>query len=452
MVKLIVYIAMALIAIGMIVTDTSQGPGALLMALILGCLTLIIFRRYTEDTEFITYVFLGALCARLAFGVIVHAYDLRSFVGSDALGYDTNAAMIVNYWYGKIEMGPELSQIMSLRGSGWGMQYLVAFIYLISDNSIFVAQTFCAVIGAATAPTAYFCANSMFNNRRVARTAAIAVAFFPAFIIWSSQLLKDGLIVFMLVLTLTLVLQLQKQFSWVGLLLLAVSLFGILTLRFYVFYVVVAAVVGSFFIGLSNSMVSIIQRTTILVFVAVILFYLGVIKTATSDIETYGSLERAQVSRLDLARSAESGFGSGEDVSTVRGVLSVLPVGFAYLMFAPFPWEMSNLRQSITLPDVLLWWSMMPLLVYGLWYALKNKLRASFPVLLFTLLLTISYSIFQGNVGTAYRQRTQIQVFLFMFIAVGWQLIRENREDKKLLELNRQKKIAGDFRKHLRHT
>ena len=199
-------------------------------------------------------------------------------------------------------------------------------------------------------------------------------------------------------------------------------------------------------------MVSIVQRTVILVAIAGILFYLGVLKTTTTDLETYGSLERAQVSRLDLARSAESGFGGTEDVSTVRGALSVLPVGFAYLMFAPFPWEMNNLRQSITLPDVLLWWSMMPLLVYGLWFALKNRLRASFPILLFTSMLTVSYSIFQGNVGTAYRQRTQIQVFLFMFIAVGWQLIRENREDKKLLELNRQKKIAGNFRKHLQHT
>jgi len=36
-------------------------------------------------------------------------------------------------------------------------------------------------------------------------------------------------------------------------------------------------------------------------------------------------------------------------------------------------------------------------------------------------------------VGTAYRQRTQIQVFLFMFIAVGWTLFQERREDKKIL-------------------
>ncbi len=56
-------------------------------------------------------------------------------------------------------------------------------------------------------------------------------------------------------------------------------------------------------------------------------------------------------------------------------------------------------------------------------------------------MLTISYSIFQGNVGTAYRQRTQIQVFLFIFIGVGWTIIQERRENQKILRQVKQEKI-----------
>jgi len=63
----------------------------------------------------------------------------------------------------------------------------------------------------------------------------------------------------------------------------------------------------------------------------------------------------------------------------------------------------------------------------------KHRLRIAFPILIFTLMLTIAYSIFQGNVGTAYRQRTQIQVFLFIFISVGYVLRQEKRENRKLL-------------------
>jgi hypothetical protein len=54
-------------------------------------------------------------------------------------------------------------------------------------------------------------------------------------------------------------------------------------------------------------------------------------------------------------------------------------------------------------------------------------------------MLTLAYSIFLGNIGTAYRQRTQIQVFLFMFIAVGWTLWQERSENKNLLQKARRK-------------
>jgi hypothetical protein len=82
-------------------------------------------------------------------------------------------------------------------------------------------------------------------------------------------------------------------------------------------------------------------------------------------------------------------------------------------------------------------------MIYGLWYTIKNRLRDSIAILIFSLMLTLSYSVFQGNVGTAYRQRTQIQVFLFIFIAVGWSLIQERRENKKaLLQAQKQRQIT----------
>ncbi len=61
--------------------------------------------------------------------------------------------------------------------------------------------------------------------------------------------MKDGLIIFLLVLAMTMVLQLQEKFNYGALLLLLFSLFGILSLRFYIFYMVAIAVGGSFLIG-----------------------------------------------------------------------------------------------------------------------------------------------------------------------------------------------------------
>lgn len=437
-----------LVAASMIVFALPQGAVALLVVLILSGAVLGIFRQYTEEKEFITNIFIGALLVRLAFGIVVHVFNLRDFVGPDSFTYDYIGSRMADLWAGNISVDdPIIKNSMTANGPGWGMSYLVGGIYYLIGNNMFAAQSFCAVFGAATAPMIYFCSEKIFQNRRVAKISALCIALFPAFIIWSAQLLKDGLIIFLLVLSMTMVLRLHEKFNYGALILLILSLSGIITLRFYIFYMVALAAGGSFIIGVSNTAQSIIRRTIVLVLMGLILTYLGVIKSATIDFERFGSLERIQLSRLDLARSGGSGFEEEADVSTTEGAISTIPTGFAYLMFAPFPWQVSNFRQSITLPEVLLWWALIPLAISGLWYTIRHRLRKAFPILIFTFILTMAYSIFQGNVGTAYRQRTQIQVFLFIFIAVGWSLYQEEKENRNYLRQQRRAKVDHELRR-----
>ncbi|PYT09964.1 MAG: hypothetical protein DMF60_01510, partial [Acidobacteria bacterium] len=67
-------------------------------------------------------------------------------------------------------------------------------------------------------------------------------------------------------------------------------------------------------------------------------------------------------------------------------------------------------------------------LVLGLWFTIKHRVRQVAPILIFVLLLTLTYSVLQGNVGTAYRQRAQLLIFYFVFVAAGFVLVREKRE------------------------
>ena len=437
-----VWCAVVILSFWMLSVSFPDEASALLVTLIASIIALAVFRRFTTEKDFITTLFLGALAARMGFGLFVHVFDLREFFGGDAITYHNHGITILAYWSGQIPSTDIYYQwAVSTSRSGWGMNYVVAAIYAIAGPNILAAQSFCGVVGASTAPMIYFCAKKIFANNTVARRSAFAVAFFPSFIIWSGQLLKDGLIIFLLVLAITMVLQLQEKISYMAILVLLASLFGIITLRFYIFYMVAIAVAGSFIIGVSNRSASIFRRAGALLVIGVGLTYLGVIRNASLDYERYADLERVQISRMDLARSAESGFGEEVDVSTAGGALWSMPVGFAYLMFAPFPWQVSSLRQAITVPEVFLWWATIPFMISGIVYAVRHRLRSAFPILFFAVTLTLAYSIFQGNVGTAYRQRTQIQVFLFIFIAVGWELWREKREDRKMERLLKQRKF-----------
>ena len=71
------------------------------------------------------------------------------------------------------------------------------------------------------------------------------------------------------------------------------------------------------------------------------------------------------------------------------------------------------------MPETLVWYALMPAFLRGVVFAVKRKLRAVLPILVFAVSLTGAYALMQGNVGTAYRQRTQITMFFFIFMGVG---------------------------------
>ncbi len=438
-----------ILGLAMLLFAFPEGNVALLATVILAGLAVFIIRKqFPVDSDFLVRVFLLGLIARVSFGLLVHVFDLREFFGGDAETYDRLADKVVKVWFGYSSASDVYTSrdMLRLEGIGWGMSYFLAFIYSIVGRNILAAQFIYAVIGAAISPLLYTCSNMIFNNRRVGQVAAILAALYPAFIIWTGQLLKDGLIIFLLVLVMAMVLSLQKKFSYSAVLLLIFGLFGIISLRFYIFYMIAVAVAGTFIVGLGGSTQSIARRIVVLVILGLSMTYLGVIRYANTEFERYGSLESVQRSRSDAANRSDSGFGEDIDVRTSQGAILAIPVGFTYLMLAPFPWQVANFRQMITLPDMLIWWFSIPFLISGLIYSIRFRLKGSLGILIFSLMLSMVYSIFQGNVGTAYRQRTQIQVFLFIFIGVGWTLFLEKRENQKSVKLMKQRRMENRLR------
>jgi len=425
------------LAIGIITVANIDGPLAVLLGSFCAIIVVFIINKKFDGKEklFLRRLFIVSLIFRVVLATVTYVFRLQEFFGGDSLTYDKGGFALYRTWFGyPVENNFFYTDfVATASGSGFGMAYIVAAIYSIVGRNLLATQFFNSVLGAATACLIYVCAKKLFSNVRVATLSAIFVGVFPSLVLWSSQGLKDGIICFLLALAINNVLALQKKLSFPDLILLLISLIGIYTLRFYIFFAFAVAIVGAFFLGAQKSADSIVKQIAVLVVITLGLTYLGVLRNAQTNLETYGTLEMLQNSRLDQAQSAESGYGADIDVSTPTGALQVLPVGLAYLMLAPFPWEVTNFRQAITLPEVLVWWALMPFLVFGIWYTLKNKLRESLSIIVLTLLLTLSYAIFQGNVGTAYRMRAQMQIFYFIFIAVGLTLWQEKRENQNLV-------------------
>lgn len=425
-----------------VVTLPDTGKAVLLCAA-LATIAAVISYRQPVNGPFLLKLFISALLVRMVLGTIIFAFNKQDFFGGDALTYDYFGYAQLLGWGGDKFHQAEVNRFVG-SGIGWGMVYMVGGIYGLVGRNMLAIQLVNSVIGAITAVIIFLCALEVFSNIRVARLAGFAVAFYPSLVLWSSQGLKDGPIVFFLALSILATLRLGQKLSFKYLLILVISLFSILSFRFYVFYMIAMAVGGAFIVGMQSfSQKSFARSLIVIILLGLGLTYLGVTRYASVQFERFGSLERVQRSRRDASTRAESGFAPDVDVSTTRGAITAIPVGMLNLLFAPFPWQLASLRQSITLPEMVIWWASFPMLILGLWYSIRYRLRQISPILIFTIMLTLAYSVFQGNVGTAYRQRAQLLVFYFIFVAVGYVILFEKREERKRLEIAEKEALAN---------
>ena len=340
---------------------------ALLVCGLFAAIVGAIIRREPSHGAYLLKLFLLALLIRVMIGSAIFALNAQDFFGGDAWTYDYNGQQQLLAWGGDKFAQLEVDRFVgkSYR-SGWGMVSMVAVIYGMLGRNMLAVQFVNAVMGAATAPVIFLSAKQVFNNRRVAEVAGIAVGFYPSLVLWSSQGLKDGPIVLFLALTILATIKLGRKLSvpWVAVL--VGSLLGVLAFRFYVFYMLLLAVVAAFVIGMREVTVqSMARQLVVVVLLALSLTYLGVTRYANIQVESYADFEQLQRTRHDAARSAQSGFGRDVDVSTATGALTTIPVGMVYLLFAPFPWQLGSLRQSLTLPEMVIWWAAFPLLILG---------------------------------------------------------------------------------------
>ena len=409
-----------------------MAPGALVMCAVVSAPTILILARTHDEKTFLFRLFFVGLLIRIVLAAVINMGHMEEFFGGDANTYDIFGQSLLQGLYGDTYHMEKYQSFVASGAGAWGMLYLVAGIYQVVGRNLLAVQLVYASIGAATGVVVYHTAMALFSNKRVAKLAALLVTFFPSLILWSSQALKDGVIILALAISILATLRLMEKITFGWVLVITVSLLALLSLRFYIFYMMTAAVAGSFFLGMKTLNVQgFVQRFLAVVAIGLAFTWFGVLNYAGNQFDRFANLKQIQASRQDQSE-AGSGFGKDVDISTTEGALTVIPLGTVYLLLAPFPWQFQTLRQSITLPEMIVWWFSFPLLVLGMWYSIKHRLRQVAPIVIFTTMLTLVYSVFQGNVGTAYRQRSQLLVFYFIFVAVGAIIMKERAENRRL--------------------
>lgn len=384
-----------------------------------------IILRGGEDHQFLLKLFIAALVARWVVGYFIFSNGLQSFFGGDAISYDAFGNALCQSWQGAVDPdSPWLTRYTDLNRPGWGMYYYVALIYYVIGPNPLAVQFINCALGASACVAAYKIAALVYPSQRVARTAAVLTAFSPSLILWSSQILKDGLIVLFLCLCTLFTLKLRHEFKTKSLVLLLVSLLCVFVLRNYAGYIIFISIAGTFLLTAKTfSPVRMLQGAMLVLVLGMTLAYIGggdVTDTASHTLD----LKRIQSAREWSAKVSESGYGGDVDITDPEAALAFLPVGVLYVLLAPFPWMINNLRQFITLPELLIWWALVPIMLKGYWFAIRHRMRETFAITFFTVTLTLAYALYQSNAGTAFRHRAQLYVFFSIFISIGMELRR----------------------------
>jgi 4-amino-4-deoxy-L-arabinose transferase-like glycosyltransferase len=343
----------------------------------------------------------------------VTGYSVR--FAPDEETYATTGWQMALYWQGDLLVKPwRFATDQPL-----GYFYLNAVLFYLFGNSEIPIKLLNSVVGAFTCRYLYFITRDLFGAG-AARRAAMMFVFFPSLILWSALNIRDVWVVLVILFISWKSLQILKGYSFLALIQLLLAVAALSTLRDYLFFVVALPPVVALLIGRRGHLVRNFWLATLAGLGVVLLLQQGV---GGGRSETHMSLETMSRVRQEMAFGG-SAFAENVDISTPGQALTFLPLGVAYFLFSPFPWQITSFLKAFSLPEMLFIYYLTPATLRGIRHALIQRFRDCLQILLLTGLLTVSYALGEGNVGTLYRHRAQAIGFYLMFAAVGLELRR----------------------------
>jgi 4-amino-4-deoxy-L-arabinose transferase-like glycosyltransferase len=362
----------------------------------------------------------GAFLAHLAFGlVVVKSGALTRYLGPDALTYHAFAGAIVSHW-------TDGTALPRLVGGKEGFFYLLAGIYWVFGAHMVGGMAFNAALGGCLVPLVTDTTRRLFGPA-AARYAAPLVVLLPGLFLWSSQLLKEAPVLALLALAANCAVRIGERVSLGATVTLVVAVALLLAFRGPVGLVAGAGIVGGVVLG-RKELVSGLATAGIVVGLMAAFVVVGGVGQSGYQTSVASNLAEASVTRQNLALAADSGFGADRDTSTSGRALAYLPIGMFSITLGPFPWQGGSVRQLASLPDVAVWWWLLPVLWRGYVEGRRRIGRRVMTVLLPAVTTWSLLALVISNYGLVSRERVQVVVLLAPLLALGLASRTERRK------------------------
>ncbi|RMH15286.1 MAG: hypothetical protein D6701_10195 [Gemmatimonadetes bacterium] len=379
---------------------------------VLGGLSVALLRREQDPAtrRWLTRLLVVALVLRIGLALVLHLGLTPYFFAPDAFTYEFYGNQLAEYWRGLAPF-PEFLKGRTEIGY-YVLNGVFDFLFSESGLALGILNSFA---GAATAVMTFYLGRILLGEA-AGKAAAVLVAVYPSLVLWSVLNIRDALtttVVTFCVLTAARGLRGMRPGAVAQIL---VALGVLATLRDYLALLLAGGLLLGWLLSVRRGRIlpTLVMGTAVVVGVAFGAEQFGLLRRVPVE----DPLESVENIRRDFQRGG-SGYGQEYSTATPEEALRYLPVGVAFFLFGPFPWDQGSALQTATMPEVLLWYLLFPLFLIGVRLALTRGDRASLLVVAVLISILVPYALVESNFGTAYRHRAQILPLFFLFTAVG---------------------------------
>jgi len=376
-----------------------------------------------DDRNFLAGLFFTAFLTRIIASVFLYNFALLFNIGhfghlGDGHGYSESGYSILQLWRSGIrDVDIITKSVLSASHSGnlGSYDFWNAIVYFVTGKSpVSLMFINCSVSSLTIFPIYYI--TKQFSSRKSAIVAAFLTAFWPSIFMWSIQNLKESLNIFLITILIWAVVQLKIKFRFYLLFLIALSSIALKELRlvsFLVFYAVIFPVSLILFLWKKNR---------------VLFIFLLLLAGAGLVVVINSYLNSSLLEYINYARTVrafgKTAFLSNLDISNPISFIFFTPIALLVAWLAPFPWQVGSMSQITAMPEMLLYYLLLPAMFFGWRFIMRHKIGEGGIIIVYIFIMMIVLAFIEGNIGTLFRHRAMVLPLMFILIGIGHEKIK----------------------------
>ncbi len=388
-----------------------------------------------QDSNFLIPLFLLAFLSRIFASIFFfNTVFLRNGNGmlGDSWPFSQSGYDVLQMWLAGIrDIKTITDNMMKITASGnlGSYDFWNAVVYFFTGKSPLSVIFINCLAGSLAVIFIYYITKQMCSIK-AAKIAAILTAFWPSTFMWSIQNLKEPISIFLIVFLMWAVLNLKTRFRFHFIFLVLILSLALKEMRlvpFFVFYILV--VPSALFLSIYKT------KRLEFIFLAILIIFAGVslfeavkpqIMKLIPFFPTKGNIEFLKwVFTMRTGRATGgTAFLTNLDLSNPLSLALFVPVALLIAWLAPFPWQVGSAQQIIAIPEMLIYYTLIPSIFSGYRFIMKHRVsEGGLLIIGYIFIMMLVLAFIEGNIGTLFRHRAMVLPFLFILIGIGLEKI-----------------------------